>query len=628
VARIVVSGYYGGGNAGDEAVLAAILQELRRRDPGGEVVVLSADPAATREVHGATAVSRTNPAAVRAALGRADLLLSGGGSLLQDATSLRSLAYYLGVVAMARWLKVPVFFYAQGVGPLRRPLARWLVRQVAEGVAGITVRDAASAELLRQIGVRRPPVRVTADPVFAWAPELGRVDGPEAPAGGRPVFGFAFRPWPAEEVWRPAVARAAGELARRYGAAIRWLSFQPERDLPVARALWAACPVPSTVVEPGRTPAEVFAQVARCDLVVAARLHALIMGAVAGRPVVGVSYDPKVDALLAELGQAPAGRLSEVLAAEELVEAASRVWERRREVAADLEPRVATLRERARETAGVALACAAARRQVRSGGAALPEGGGRVPVLGVGVDPVTLPEAVERIGEWIGAARGGGARRTRQVVTLNPEMVMATRRRPALAAILSQADLVTADGVGVVWAARRLGRPLPGRVAGSDLVEALLAAGAAAGWRCYFLGAAPGVAGEAARAAGERYPGLSVVGTRHGYFSPDEAARVVREVSAAGADLLLVALGSPAQEEFIAAWREELGAGVAIGVGGTLDVLAGRTRRAPAWLRRAGLEWLYRMVRDPRRWGRALALPAFALAVLRRAADEGQEERG
>ncbi len=625
MARVVVSGYYGCGNAGDEAVLAAIVQALRRRDPEGEIVVLSADPAATQKIHGVAAVSRTDLAAVRAALGRADLLLSGGGSLLQDVTSLRSLAYYLGVVALARWLKVPVFFYAQGVGPLRRPLARWLVRRVAEGVAGITVRDGASAEVLRQVGLRRPPVRVTADPVFAFAPEPGTAGGPEAPGGGRPVFGFAFRPWSGEEAWRPAVARAAGELARRYGAEIRWLSFQPERDLQVARALQAACAVPSTVVEPGRTPAEVFAQVARCDLIVAARLHALIMGAVAGRPVVGVSYDPKTDALLAELGQAPAGRLPGV-AAEELVEAAGRVWERRGEVSAELGPRVATLRERAAETADLALACVSARRSPRPMRAASPGGGGRVDVLGVGVDPVALPEAVERIGEWIGAARGGSARRTRQVVTLNPEMVMAARRRPDLAAILARADLVTPDGVGVVWAARRLGRSLPGRVAGIDLVEALLAAGAEAGWRFYFLGAAPGVAEEAARAAAERYPGLRVVGTHHGYFAASEAERVAREVSAAGADVLLVALGSPAQEEFIAPRREHLGAGVAIGVGGTLDVLAGRARRAPAWLRRVGLEWLYRIVRDPRRWGRALALPAFALAVLRQAAH--QEEGG
>ncbi|MDI6869897.1 MAG: polysaccharide pyruvyl transferase CsaB [Bacillota bacterium] len=607
MARVVISGYYGLGNAGDEAVLSAIVQALRRRDPEGEITVLSADPSSTREIHGVEAVSRTDLRAIRGALVRADLLISGGGSLLQDVTSLRSLIYYLGVVALARWQGVPVFFYAQGVGPLRRPLAKWLVARVVEGVAGITVRDPASAELLRAVGVRRTPVRVTADPVFAFRPDEGGPGGPgETLPGRRPVFGFAFRPWPGEETWLPAVARAAGELARRYGAEIRWLCFQPECDLPVARALQAACPAPSTVEPPGRTPAAVFRQVARCDLVVAGRLHALIMGAVAGRPVAGVSYDPKVDALLAELGLQPAGRLPGV-GVDGLVAAAGELWEQRGAAVADLAARVAALRARAEATADLALACA------RSPAASA----GRIAVLGVGVDAVTLPEAVQRLREWIEAARAGGERVTRQVVTLNPEIVMAARRRPALAEIIGQADLVTADGVGVVWAARRLGRPLPGRVTGADLVEALLEVGAQAGWHFYFLGAAPGVAEEAARAAVQRHPGLQVAGARHGYFPAGEAERVAREVAATAPDVLLVALGSPAQEEFIARHRRRLRAAVAIGVGGTLDVLAGRTRRAPAWLRRAGLEWLYRIARDPRRLKRALAIPAFVSAVLR-----------
>ncbi|MGE5554093.1 MAG: polysaccharide pyruvyl transferase CsaB [Betaproteobacteria bacterium] len=619
MARVVVSGYYGFGNAGDEAVLAAIAQALRRHDPGGEIVVVSADPEETERVHGVKAISRANLGAVQGALSRADLLLSGGGSLLQDITSLRSLVYYLGVMALAQWRGVPVFFYAQGVGPLRRPLARWLVRRVAQGVAGITVRDEASAELLRQIGVRRPPIHVTADPVFAFVPDgVGMEAATAAPEGEKPVFGFAFRPWRGEETWQPAVAQAAGELARRYGAEIRWLSFHPDRDLAVSRALQAECPAPSVVVEPGQTPAEVFAQVAQCHLVVAARLHALIIGAVAGRPVVGVSYDPKVEALVAQLGQAPAGRLPGITA-EELATAAAKAWEGREEAVARLAPRVAVLRERAEQTAELALACARQPQPpvdpVRATAPRAQEN--RVSVLGIRVDPVTLPEAVQRIGEWIRGARPDGAGRTRQVVTLNPEMVMAARRHPELAAIIGEADLVTADGVGVVWAARRLGRHLPGRVTGIDLVEGLLAVGAEAGWRFYFLGAAPGVAEEAARRAAERHQGLRVVGTHHGYFPADEAERVARAVAAAEPDILLVALGSPAQEEFIARGREYLGAGVAIGVGGTLDVLAERTRRAPGWLRRLGLEWLYRIVGNPRRWRRALVLPAFVLAVLR-----------
>lgn len=606
MARLVISGYYGLDNAGDEAVLAAIVQAVRRRDPNGRLTVLSADPEHTRRVHGVEAIRRTDLRAVAAELGRADLLISGGGSLLQDVTSLRSLLYYLGVMALA-WLRgVPVFFYAQGIGPLRRPLSRWLVARAARGAAGVTVRDAASAELLRRIGVQRP-VRVTADPVFALsgsgAPRTVEERVPEK----RPVFGFAFRPWPGQARWLPEVAQAAAELVRRYGAEVRWLAFHPERDSGVVRALQEACPEPTVAVPPVSSPHEVFAQVAACDVVVAARLHALIMGAAAGRPVVGVSYDPKVDAVLETLGLAPAGTLPGVSAGA-LVSAAAEAWERREAVAAALAPRVAELRRLAESTAELALACA------RKGAEE------RVEVLGAGVDPVTLAEAAGRIRDWVETARRerSGRLATRQVVTLNPEMVMSTRRSRPFAHLVACADLVTADGVGVLWASRRLGRPLPERVAGVDLVTAVLAEGAAAGWSVFFLGAAPGVAEEAAAVAERRYPGIRAAGARHGYFPREEEDRVVAEVAAAAPDVLLVALGSPRQEEFIAHHREQLNAAVAIGVGGTFDVLAGRARRAPAWLRRMGLEWLYRVVRDPRRFKRVLAIPAFMWEVWRR----------
>lgn len=620
------------GNTGDEAVLTAIVQALRRRDPEGEITVLSAAPEHTREVHGVSAVSRVNPRAVVAALDRADLLISGGGSLLQDVTSLRSLVYYLGVVTLARARGVPVFFYAQGVGPLHRPLSRRLVARVATGVAGITVRDEASAALLRQIGVDQPPVRVTADPVFALEPPTGAAE-PEGrlPGGRRPIFGFAFRPWAGAESWVPAVAEAAGELARRYGAELRWLPFQADRDVEVASALQAACPAPSRIVPAARAPQGMFAELARCDVVVAARLHALIMGAAAGRPVVGVSYDPKVDALLDTLGLAPAGALPGV-SAEALARAAAETYERRAEIIAALKPKVAELRSLADFTADLALACARSRPKLvpAAPDGSLQAGGDRVRVLGVGVDVVTQAQAADRIAGWIEAARAAGgvagsaadraagrAVTTRQVVTLNPEMIMRARRDPAFAALVERADLVTADGIGVIWAAGRLGTPLPERVTGVDLVGALLEAGGSAGWRFHFLGAAPGVAEAAAKAAAERHPGIVVTGWRHGYFPREEADTVAAEVAAAAPDVLLVALGSPAQEEFIDRYRERLGAGVALGVGGTFDVLAGKVSRAPGWMRRAGLEWLYRLVRNPRRFRRSLAIPAFVWQVCR-----------
>ncbi|WP_027717638.1 WecB/TagA/CpsF family glycosyltransferase [Desulfovirgula thermocuniculi] len=232
-------------------------------------------------------------------------------------------------------------------------------------------------------------------------------------------------------------------------------------------------------------------------------------------------------------------------------------------------------------------------------------------ILGARVDAVDLEGAVEKIAAFV---REG---RPRQVITLNPEILYRAQKEPPLLSLINAADLVTADGVGVVWAAGMCGARLPGRVTGIDLMLALVARAAREGWRVFLLGAAPGVAAEAARRLQERHPGLVVAGTHHGYFSPQEERGVVEEIRAARADLLFVALGAPKQELFIARHKAVLGAKVAMGVGGSFDVLAGKARRAPAWMRRLGLEWLGRLLMEPRRWRRMLVLPRFAGLVLR-----------
>ncbi|MGE5578148.1 MAG: WecB/TagA/CpsF family glycosyltransferase [Syntrophothermus sp.] len=245
-------------------------------------------------------------------------------------------------------------------------------------------------------------------------------------------------------------------------------------------------------------------------------------------------------------------------------------------------------------------------------------------VLGVAVDDLTMEEALARIEDFI---RSG---RPHQVVTANPEMVMRSRRDPELAAILREAALVTADGVGIVWASRQLSKPpnkpsdkpvepntpLAERITGVELTTALLKLAAAAGYRVFLLGAAGGVAEEAARRVMAAYPGLKVAGVQHGYFRPDEEPAVVRKIFQAQPEILLVGLGSPRQEKWIRHHLHELGTPVCIGVGGTLDILAGMARRAPGWMQRSGLEWLYRLWRQPARIGRMLAIPKFMAAVL------------
>lgn len=230
-----------------------------------------------------------------------------------------------------------------------------------------------------------------------------------------------------------------------------------------------------------------------------------------------------------------------------------------------------------------------------------------VPVLGYRVAVCTLEEAAG----WVLEHRDGPPR---LVVTLNPEICVRAEREPALAGALRAADLTVADGVGVVWAARRAGHRLPERVPGVELAARVLERGGP-GLRVFLLGARPGVAERAAERIHARW-GCEVVGVRHGYFDRrEDAEEVCAEVRAAAPQLLLAGLGE-GQELFLHAHREALGTPVMIGVGGTLDVLAGEARRTPAWTRRLGLEWAWRVASDPSRWHRAPRLALFALRVL------------
>ena len=233
----------------------------------------------------------------------------------------------------------------------------------------------------------------------------------------------------------------------------------------------------------------------------------------------------------------------------------------------------------------------------------------RVNILGVDVDAVTMAEAVDVV------RRAMDTRAGVMVATANAEMLMRATHDEELRRILNASALVVPDGAGTVWAARHLGHAMPERVAGYDLAQELLRCAPAEGRRVYFFGSAPGVAERAKAKAEQLYPGIEIVGVRNGFFSPADNAAIIAEIRAARPDLLLVALGVPKQEKWIAAHLAELDVPVAIGVGGTLDVMAGVMKRAPHWMQKAKLEWLFRGLMQPKRAGRLLALPKFVLKV-------------
>lgn len=239
----------------------------------------------------------------------------------------------------------------------------------------------------------------------------------------------------------------------------------------------------------------------------------------------------------------------------------------------------------------------------------------RIDVLGVSFDDLTMDEAVEIA---LGFMQ---ERRACYACTPNPEIVMAAKVDAALRAALSGAELVLADGVGITKAAAMLGTPLKSRVPGIDFASNVISRLAQRGGSVYLLGAKPLVAEAAAEKLTQTYPGIVIAGTNDGYFTDD--APVIEKINAASPDFLMVCLGSPKQELWMSANAGRLSCGLMAGLGGSLDVLAGNVQRAPETWRRLGLEWLYRVIKEPKRLGRVMKLPAFVLE----AAAEGRRRR-
>ena len=232
----------------------------------------------------------------------------------------------------------------------------------------------------------------------------------------------------------------------------------------------------------------------------------------------------------------------------------------------------------------------------------------RTEIMGVGFDDLTLDEAA---GAAAGMIEAGGFH---YVVTPNPELVDRARREEPFRQALNGADLVLPDGIGVVYAAKLLGRPLKGRCPGIDFAGKLMEHMAKTGLRLYLLGAKPGVAEAAAARLEAKYPGLVICGTHDGYFKED--GPVAEAIRAAEADVVFVCLGAPKQEYWMVKNGPATGAKLMAGLGGSLDVFAGVVERAPEAWQKLGLEWLYRLTKEPKRIGRMARLPLFLVAAL------------
>ncbi len=301
----LLSGYYGFGNAGDEAVLCSVMDALKSQDAQAHFTITSGDPNSTearyRNEYSIRAIARQNLRALVAAIRSCDIFISGGGSLLQDVTSLRNVVYYSGLMRLARLMRKPVVVYAQGIGPLNKKVSQRLARVAVQGARVITVRDDDSKTLLQRIGVTRK-IEVVADPVWALQPSSNQVK-PESW-----TWNVALRSWPNVEdeqaiEYSKRTFAAICQAARQADVALRFLPMQPSEDAPLAENCRGAMSERDDIIDLNDLhPRDVMAHCGRGDVMIAMRLHALIFAAAQGVPCVAINYDPKVGSLAKLIG--------------------------------------------------------------------------------------------------------------------------------------------------------------------------------------------------------------------------------------------------------------------------------------------------------------------------------------
>lgn len=313
ICNVLMSGYYGFSNAGDDAILQSIHENLVSASEEIAVTVLSNDPVQTRERYGLDAVPRFNLPAVWRAVSRCDVLLSGGGSLLQDRTSTRSLLYYLSLMWLAKKKGKKVMLYANGIGPVTRPANRRRVKRAVEQADLVTLRDHSSAKELRDMGVERQDLYITADPVFTMErAEQSRVD--EILEKERIVKGNGFavisvRSWPGTGTFPQQLADVCDHLYEKHGLVSLFVLMQPEHDRAVSRQVLEKMTAPGVILDQTLIPTELMGVIAQGKLCLAMRLHTLIFAARAAVPVAGLVYDPKVSSYLKELDMPCAGEV-------------------------------------------------------------------------------------------------------------------------------------------------------------------------------------------------------------------------------------------------------------------------------------------------------------------------------
>lgn len=582
--KAVISGYYGFDNTGDEAVLEAIITQLRKTCPDIGITVLSADPKKTTSDFKVSSIGRYSVIKIIQEIKDSDVLISGGGGLLQDVTGRFSVLYYLGVIWLARFFGKKFVIFAQGYGPVKNPVNKYLVRSTLNKATLITLRDENSLSEIRKNGVTRPPQFVTADPVFL----LEKKKLPEE--YGSAIGVCLRRPVKTVPGFKENIAKALDEISKRHNMRPVFIPFHFPEDVEYCAEIALLMNSRPDIITKQHVPGEVLGLIESFSFIVGMRFHSIILAATAGVPVMAIDYDPKVASLIKEL-ELPSVKCD--FSVEDFIKVFENARNNRQRLSETVKKKIDLLKERALLNFKVLFEYIDDLREFH--------------LLGIKINNVTVNSALLKIEDFI------KSRKPHLIFTPNPEIITAAQKDKELAGIINSADLNIPDGIGIVAAAKLLGIHLKERVTGIDLMTKMLDLSKKNGYKVFLLGSKPGIAEEAAN----RLKDVNIVGTHHGYFKDEFDRNVIAKIRDSKPDILFCGLGSPRQEKWLFKYYKEIGAPVNMVIGGSLDVLSGRAKRAPDIAQKLGIEWLYRLIKEPSRIKRQLNLVRFGWLVVK-----------
>jgi N-acetylglucosaminyldiphosphoundecaprenol N-acetyl-beta-D-mannosaminyltransferase len=410
----------------------------------------------------------------------------------------------------------------------------------------------------------------------------------------KPLLGVSVRDIPRlphlQEKVFAALAATLDRMIKDYGYRPVFLLLHCPEDLEFANRVTNLMAGQAQTIFRVCRPDEMIAIITRLDLLIGMRLHALIFAATHSIPALGLSYDPKVASFMRSIRQ-PFIPLDKHFSDEELNKKLQGLIDNKEAVKLALDVTGVELYHKAEINFSLLESLVNENQKI-------------VDFAGVEVDNVTIAEAMQRFESFIQST-------SKLIVTPNPEMIVASQHDRELRRILNSADLRIPDGISLVVVSRILGKPLKERVTGIDLLYKIAELSAQKGYRIFLLGSAPGTAQAAADNLVKLYPGLKLSGVSDGYFKPADEPALINKIKQSRTDILFVGLGAGRQEKWLDLHLKELNIRVGMCIGGSLDVISGLKKRAPLWIQKLYIEWLYRLITEPQRWKRQLALPKF-----------------